>query len=309
MGDILYRLYRRRPKKYGLGVPVPPLVREHDCPEGLEDAVWRRLVHLREQKIASEHKVHLKAQDLAVAKQFLARREVEEREAANRVDMAISEQRSLHNDLLELSLDLPLLVTVQQGQVEVVHEDDFDPNYDDAVLVHRAFVDDLNDQTRQLAQAKIAHTRKMIESGKGLRLLEWQSEHMDLELEYIEDVSRQTQLFKVKKNSGHKTDPVKEAEYLEKVRKAREDHYEHVLTDKQKQLKRLQKQLGKRVRENEQLDQQIRGMANTVAERAQVRQVQAQVVGDGGAEQRLRGVQHRRKLVELVQSQAEEMAL
>jgi len=267
------------------------------------------LVHLREQKIASEHKVHLKAQDLAVAKQFLARREVEEREAANRVDMAISEQRSLHNDLLELSLDLPLLVTVQQGQVEVVHEDDFDPNYDDAVLVHRAFVDDLNDQTRQLAQAKIAHTRKKIESGKGLRLLEWQSEHMDLELEYIEDVSRQTQLFKVKKNSGHKTDPVKEAEYLEKVRKAREDHYEHVLTDKQKQLKRLQKQLGKRVRENEQLDQQIRGMANTVAERAQVRQVQAQVVGDGGAEQRLRGVQHRRKLVELVQSQAEEMAL
>eukprot|EP00730_Choanoeca_flexa_P000137 TRINITY_DN10061_c0_g1_i5.p7 TRINITY_DN10061_c0_g1~~TRINITY_DN10061_c0_g1_i5.p7 ORF type:complete len:102 (+),score=21.23 TRINITY_DN10061_c0_g1_i5:4658-4963(+) len=62
-----------------------------------------------------------------------------------------------------------------------------------------------------------------------------------------------------------------------------------------------------RVRVNQTLDEELDGLASEVGERARVREVQIQAVGDGGQKERLRRVQHRRKLIELVKNQNEEM--
>ena len=150
--DVLLRLYRRRPKRYGLGVAVPPLDKEHDCPEGLDEPLWRVFVKARAQKVASEQTLHAKGEELAQAKAFLQRRQETDKSAGTAIEVLIEEKTAQQQQVQLLNLNAELLVTVKQGQVEVAHADDFDPNYGDAVLIHRSHVDDLNERVRQLAQ-------------------------------------------------------------------------------------------------------------------------------------------------------------
>ena len=48
-------------------------------------------------------------------------------------------------------MNVEVLITVQNGQVEIQHDNDFDPMFDDAVLIHRRMVENLNATTRKLA--------------------------------------------------------------------------------------------------------------------------------------------------------------
>ena len=52
-----------------------------------------------------------------------------------------------------------LLVQVKQGQMEVFHTDDFEPNYDNTVLIPRTVVDDLNKQVRNSFSVHIEGVR------------------------------------------------------------------------------------------------------------------------------------------------------
>ncbi len=56
-----------------------------------------------------------------------------------------------------------------------------------------------------------------------------------------------------------------------------------------------------------QLDTRMSDLHGTVQERAQIHRVQVAVNGDGGAEERLKKVQHRRKVVGLIKAQTEEI--
>eukprot|EP00730_Choanoeca_flexa_P000136 TRINITY_DN10061_c0_g1_i4.p1 TRINITY_DN10061_c0_g1~~TRINITY_DN10061_c0_g1_i4.p1 ORF type:complete len:1577 (+),score=430.93 TRINITY_DN10061_c0_g1_i4:116-4846(+) len=305
--DVLFRLYRRRPKRYAHGMDVPELTKERDCPEGLDDHLWKVFLKIRKQKIASEQIMMAKGVELAGAKSFLQRRQAEEKEAALHIEGLIEEKSALQQEVQLINLDTSLLVNVKQGQVEVRHESDFDPNFEDAVLLHRDEVERLNNEVKQLATARIDHTRKKIEMGKGLRALEWESDALDLELEQLQDSIRETQLFKVKKDMGKKVEHSREVDLLEKTIKASSSAHERRIAEKKKRLKKMQRELAKRVRVNQTLDEELDGLASEVGERARVREVQIQAVGDGGQKERLRRVQHRRKLIELVKNQNEEM--
>ena len=150
--DALLRVYRRRPKGYGLDVELPALDMAQDCPDGMEEAKWKQFVVLHKQKVALERQVQAKSAELLAAKAFFASRQEEDVAATAAVDRCIEERAALHKELDQLALNLEVLVTVRQGQVELTHADDFDPVYSDAVLLHRSTVDDLNAITRQLAE-------------------------------------------------------------------------------------------------------------------------------------------------------------
>lgn len=116
------------------------------------------------------------------------------------------------------------------------------------------------------------------------------------------------QLFRVKKSAA-RVDPQKESESIERSKEARVRAHRQAVAEREKRLRRMQRELGKKQLENRSLEARLLSLAEDVGERAQVRKVQLAAVGDGGATERLRRVQQRRKLMDVVNAQSEDMKL
>ena len=157
-------------------------------------------------------------------------------------------------------------------------------------------------------QAKIEHTRKKIELTKGVRQLEWEEKWLALEREQLMGETREVQMFRVQK-SATKVDPQKESETLERTKEARARAHRQAVAERKKRLRKLQRDLEKKAEENTSLEARLSTLQEDVGERAQVRKVQLAAVGDGGAAARLRRVQERRQLMDLVNAQGEDMKL
>lgn len=151
--DILFRLYRRRPKRTAAkDYHVPPLDRERDFPEGLEDRVWQFLVQARAEKVENEARVFAKGDELAEAQAYLSRRQAELEEIETEWDSTLRTLQSLQDARVDLRLNTEALITVRQGHVELYHDNDFDPNFEDAILIPRSAVESLNGTLRKLGK-------------------------------------------------------------------------------------------------------------------------------------------------------------
>ena len=195
--DVLYRLFRRRPKGSSavpprgsaapaaaqLGVAAEDSValdKAIDCPEGLEDHLWARLVELRNDKMASERAVrhqlgqlqerHAFHQQLVAATDGLRQQQAAMRQQLEWVD----------NERRRTFVDYPIVIDLKQGAVEVQHPHDFDPSFDATVLVPRDRIDQLNASIRNLGAAKVEFLTQRMELRKGIHMLEW--EHRRLEM-------------------------------------------------------------------------------------------------------------------------------
>ncbi len=78
------------------------------------------------------------------------------------------------------NVDLYTVLVLKQGQLEVQYTNSFDPNFHDAVLIHRSVVEDLNATTKKLGQAKIEHMEKKAEYTRGIHVLEWENKTLDM---------------------------------------------------------------------------------------------------------------------------------
>ena len=157
-------------------------------------------------------------------------------------------------------------------------------------------------------QAKIEHTRRKIELTKGVRQLEWEEKWLALEREQLQGETREVQMFRVKKNAA-KVDPQKESEALERTKEARARAHRQAVAERKKRLRKIQRDVDKKLEENASLESRLSLLQEDVGERAQVRKVQLAAVGDGGASERLRRVQERRQLMDLVNAQGEDMKM
>ena len=153
--DILFRLYRRRPKRTAAkDYHVPPLDRERDFPEGLEDRIWQFLVQARAEKIENEALVFAKGDELAEAQAYLSRRQAELEETETEWDSTLRTLQSLQDARVDLRLNTETLITVRQGHVELHHDNDFDPDFEDAILIPRSAVESLNGTLRKLGKVR-----------------------------------------------------------------------------------------------------------------------------------------------------------
>ncbi|EGD78508.1 hypothetical protein PTSG_09206 [Salpingoeca rosetta] len=152
--DLLFRLFKRRPKRGQHRSSLAPLT-DADRPQDIEDAVWARVVKLRDEKIESEIRVREKMAELAEAEEYLSRRREQETELVNAIESALYRLTELEQQRAALNVDVEVLITVQNGQVEIQHENDFDPMFHNALLIPRTVVEDLNATTRKLAETML----------------------------------------------------------------------------------------------------------------------------------------------------------
>ncbi len=181
--EQLFRLFRRRPKRIVSGtdaVTIPPLDRGTDCPEGASAKAWETTVVLREEKLQMEANVRVQAANLADMTAYVKRCTEAAEQARSLSSNVLDELTLVQTMRSEAIVDASILIVLKHGQVEVVHPNEFDPEFQDAILVHRSVVEDLNAILRKLGAAKVDHLRRRMELRKGIHMLEWELRRLQM---------------------------------------------------------------------------------------------------------------------------------
>lgn len=311
--DILFKLFKKRPKRHITDFAVPPLDKATDCPEGLDDSLWNKVVELRQQKIESESALRFKMSELADLTAFLNKRLTVDEELSKKLEETQVALSNRAEQRVKDQLDLELIVLLKQGQVEVQVSNDFDPNFASAMLIPRSIVEDLNASLRKLAQAKVAHLKQRMQLRKGIHALEWEHRRLDLEMDDIVENTKEVQLMRVTRDiaatSGVSEEDRmrKEVELLTKTIGATEHAHALTVAEKRKAIARLRKSAQKLTEEMEALHERATAVGGAVAERQTIHRVQQSIFGDGGKQKRIQELAAQRRLADTVTVQSGEL--
>ena len=321
--DMLVKLFKKRPRKSKVGLEsmedelkLDASPEGDDFPEGLDQAVWDELVTMRNEKLASETNKRAKEADVAEKRAFLSRRRAEAKAAVARQAAVLDELGELRKSRLDDSLNLEIVVKIKQGQVEVAHADDFEPNYDAAVLIHRDAVEALNVEVVKLAEVKVQHMTEKMKKQSGIHKLEWQHRRLGMNAEDLQRKTKDVQMLRVTRHmtlegdSGSTEDRNRKAnDILEKTIKQQEQLMKSQLDDRGRQAMAITRKIRGLNKETVKFEPEITELSNTVDERATMCRVHmAATGGKSKVDARLHAASSRRALVETVKAQADEIS-
>ncbi|XP_045047474.2 cilia- and flagella-associated protein 43 isoform X2 [Desmodus rotundus] len=209
--DILYRLFKRRPRihKQKMQSDVTSVVpfgerpgsgklsadafaqlmkamddldNINNMPEGLSPSVWNHFCMTRRVKVENEQKVKQKAAGLMEMVAFHRRRGDEDEKVQQEIERVSHELILLQEEKVKFQLNLTIQILLKQGQVEV---ENFQLllDYSDAILINRSIIEDLNSVIRAQGQKKVASMMESKDIHKGIFQIEWEHKKMEMEME------------------------------------------------------------------------------------------------------------------------------
>lgn len=191
----------------------------------------------------------------------------------------------------------------------------FSTRFDSALLIHRSVIEDLNSQIVTLGEGKVAAMIDCKDYYKNIHLLEWEHEKMQMDAEDLNTKTRDVQTLRVTKelqqflfeeNNAQRMQ--KEIQTLEKTIKLNEAMHQRKVCDKKRILDRFMWLIKEKEAECGVLDAELKELAVSLVER---QQIQEACVADlvPAADQRMKDIVARRKLVDLAKSQSQEVAV
>ncbi|XP_056430962.1 cilia- and flagella-associated protein 43 isoform X2 [Hyla sarda] len=341
--DQLYKLYKKRPRVQRLRtqteseVPFgdrPGSAKAHNdsnvqlmkamdelddpvhMPEGLDLAIWERFCLARRSKMEYEQQVKRKALVLAEMQEFLHKRIEEDERTRQDIEDIMQELNILRNAKMKFQLDLTVQFILKQGQVEVENSD-LIPNYTDAILLHRSVIEDLNSNIRGLGEQKIASMVESKDFRKGIFQLEWEHKKIQMEMEDLKKKSRDITMLRVTKEiqtflneSNYDMRISSQMQVLEETINVQEKQHEKNIKQFKQVIKDLEKHMNRKKETNTQLDKDLQGTLIAFSERKHIYDVVGvEQSSEKNARDRYIDIVQRRKLVDLVKAQAQEITM
>jgi len=319
--DPLHKLFKRRPRRSKhttvLDTSGLDLDEEVDYPEGLDRVVWDKMVEFRVEKIDSERNKRAKEDELAERRSYFTRRKNEKDTKDLELQMLVESMSDLRTQRLNDTLDLEVMVNIKQGQVEVTHVNDFEPDYETAVLIDRSKVEELNAEVRRLAEIKVAHMTERMKFRKGIHILEWEHERLDRAADDLVGKTKDIQMLRVTRHmtleggdNGNREDKSrKDNETLERTIRQQKVIMEQMLAERERQVRMIKDKVKKLNAEGTQLEPKFETLATEVDERSMMCAVQLQATGGvAKTNGKLREAAQRRRFVDTVKAQAEEIS-
>ncbi|KAG9490759.1 hypothetical protein GDO78_006209 [Eleutherodactylus coqui] len=341
--DQLYKLYKRRPRVQRLRTQIESeapfgdrpgsakaqndsivqLMKAMDeldapehMPEGLELPVWERFCLARRSKMEYEQQVKRKALVLAEMQEFLHKRIKEDERTQQDIEDILQELNILRNEKMKFQLDLTVQFILKQGQVEVENTDLL-PSYTDAVLLHRSVIEDLNSNIRGLGEQKIASMVESKDFRKGIFQLEWEHKKIQMEMEDLKKKSRDITMLRVTKEiqtflneRNYDMRISNQMQILEETINVQEKQHEKNVKQYKQVIKDLEKHVNRKKEVNTQLDKELQDTLVAFSERKHIYDVVGVAQNsEKNARDRYVDIVQRRKLVDLVKAQAQEMAV
>ncbi|KAE8614824.1 hypothetical protein XENTR_v10008322 [Xenopus tropicalis] len=339
--DQLYKLYKRRPRVQRLRTQtdsaapfgerpgsakankdsiallmkaMDELDTPENMPEGVEFPVWERFCLARRSKIEYEQQVKIKALVLAEMQAFLDKRIEEDEKIRQDTENIMQELNVLRSEKMKFQLDLTVQFLLKQGQVELENSD-LIPSFEDAILLHRSVIEDLNSTIRGLGEQKIASMVESKDFRKGIFQLEWEHRKIRMEMEDLEQKSRDISLLHVSKDfqvflseQNYDKRISDQIQVLEATLNAQEKQHEKNVKTYKKSLKDLETNINKKRTANLDLDKDLQELLVSFSERKHI----YDVVGveqstEKAAKERYVEIVQRRKLVDLAKIQAQEI--
>ncbi|XP_044133701.1 cilia- and flagella-associated protein 43 isoform X2 [Bufo gargarizans] len=341
--DQLYKLYRKRPRVQRLRTQTeseapfgdrPGSAKAHNdsivqlmkamdefdaaehMPEGLDLPVWERFCLARRSKMEYEQQVKRKALVLAEMQEFLHKRIEEDEQTRQNIEDIMQELNILRNEKMKFQLDLTVQFILKQGQVEVENSD-LIPNYADAILLHRSVIEDLNSNIRGLGEQKIASMVESKDFRKGIFQLEWEHKKIRMEMEDLKKKSRDITMLRVTKEiqaflneTNYDMRISNQMQILEETIHVQEKQHEKNVKQYKQAIKDLEKHISRKKETNTQLDKELQDTLIAFSERKHIYHVVGvEQNSEKNAKDRYMDIVQRRKLVDLVKAQAQEIAM
>ena len=289
--DGLHKLFKKRPRRSKhttmLDSAELELDEEVDYPEGLDRAVWDKMLEFRNEKIESEKHKRGKEEELAERRSYFTRRKNEKETVDLETAMLVEQISDTRSKRLADTLDLEVMVNIKQGQVEVIHKNDFEPDYDTAVLIDRSKVEELNAEVRRLAEIKVQHMKERMQFRKGIHILEWEHAKLDMLAQDLVNKTKDIQMLRVTRHmtleggdNGNREDKSrKDNETLERTIRQQQVIMEQMLAERKRQVKMIKGKMKKLASEGTSLEPKIETLVTEVAERRMMCDVQLQATG------------------------------
>eukprot|EP00928_Gymnodinium_smaydae_P070098 TRINITY_DN54035_c0_g1_i1.p1 TRINITY_DN54035_c0_g1~~TRINITY_DN54035_c0_g1_i1.p1 ORF type:complete len:1781 (+),score=503.89 TRINITY_DN54035_c0_g1_i1:158-5344(+) len=259
-----------------------------ECPEGVDEASFRRMNELRHERLHAEAEVQ---RGLAVLQEMagLLAHYQNERDDSQAEHDQILQELAEHQALMDREMfDVEVLFRLRQGQVEVPQAAVV-TDYSDAIVINTEVVESRNRRIMELGKEKVTTLETIKEFRKKLSLIEWEHRMLEHQTTDLEERTKDVHMLRVTKNlqsmlkGGEEGRNKAESDLLERK-------IEHLSTTTQAKEASLKKQymLGSkaaklRKAENQMLEKKLRELQQNVIQREHIRRLRApQGGGTGG---------------------------